>query len=167
MDDKLSRSKTPTCGNYSFETYLLYESLNDFKKNKWSLRSKSNCFLPSWLVPGSFSMPTLSSFMLSGFVKFPSRNTFKNTVFDDLNLPGPPQIDPEHFWENSFFHIFWYFRGQLFWKPCWNLFMLSVRQNSVIICSIHTTTHELYEFQTVVLILTLHNYQIFETMSKK
>ena len=26
--------------------------------------------------------------------------------FDDLKLPGPPQIDPGHIWENSFFMIF-------------------------------------------------------------
>ena len=47
-----------------------------------------------------------ANFCFSVLMKFPSWHPLKIIVFDDLKVPGPPQIDPGHIWENSFFHVF-------------------------------------------------------------
>ena len=57
--------------------------------------SKARCFLRSCLLPGSTSM-SISCFHISS--SFKDWILFKITVYDDLNLQGPSQIDSGQLW---------------------------------------------------------------------
>jgi hypothetical protein len=54
-------------------------------------------------------MPIFIFSVFSNLINFPSWNPFKIIAFDDLDLPGPPQIDPDQTWGTSFFHHFHHF----------------------------------------------------------
>jgi hypothetical protein len=70
---------------------------------------KCIAFCAPGLHRGQFLCQFSLFFVFPNLVNFPSWNPFKTIVFDDLDLPGPPQIDPDQIWGTSFFHHFHHF----------------------------------------------------------
>jgi hypothetical protein len=117
--------------NYSMKhSALRCELTNQKKKTSKDHKLKFESALLSALLActrNQFLCQFLCFLYSSKLVNFSSCCPFKIIVFDYLNLPGPPRIDPDQIWRSLFFMILSFLTPvDIKWSPCqlWCGFLL-------------------------------------------